>query len=120
MAWVLLGDGFDGSRIVPWGTWRHYALVAALPAATALVLTVFFIPESPRFLAKAGTSICEVYSVWGVTMTALFEIICHNTTQRTMHELHVHREVRVDFAEGRKLSPTVAEYNRTTWKRATR
>ncbi|CAM9866041.1 unnamed protein product [Pylaiella littoralis] len=53
-AWVLLGDGFDGSRIILGGTWRQYAMVAALPAATALVLTVFFVPESPRFLAKAG------------------------------------------------------------------
>jgi len=55
-AWVLLGDGFGGSRIVPGATWRHYALVAALPAASALLLTFIFVPESPRFLAKAGTS----------------------------------------------------------------
>ena len=56
-AWILLGDGFDGSRIVPGATWRHYAMVAALPAASALLLTSIFVPESPRFLAKAGK--CE-------------------------------------------------------------
>lgn len=55
-AWVLLGDDFGGSRIVPGATWRHYALVAAIPAASALLLTYCFVPESPRFLAKAGRS----------------------------------------------------------------
>lgn len=53
-AWVVLGDSFGGDRIFPGGTWRHYALVAALPAAMALLLAIFFIPESPRFLARAG------------------------------------------------------------------
>lgn len=53
-AWIVLGDGFGGDRILPGGTWRHYALVAALPAATSLFLSVLFVPESPRFLAKAG------------------------------------------------------------------
>lgn len=53
-AWVLLGDDFGGRRIVPGASWRHYALVAAIPAASALLLTYCFVPESPRFLAKAG------------------------------------------------------------------
>ncbi|CAM9548487.1 unnamed protein product [Ectocarpus sp. 6 AP-2014] len=53
-AWVVLGDDFGGRRIFPGGTWRHYALVAALPAVTALSLTFIFVPESPRFLAKEG------------------------------------------------------------------
>ncbi|CAN0459686.1 unnamed protein product, partial [Ectocarpus sp. 8 AP-2014] len=54
VAWVVLGDGFGGRRIVPGGTWRHYALVAALPAVAALLLTFIFVPESPRFLARQG------------------------------------------------------------------
>lgn len=53
-AWIVLGDSFDGNRIIPGGTWRHYAVVAALPAAMALLLSFFFVPESPRFLVKAG------------------------------------------------------------------
>ncbi|CBJ25635.1 conserved unknown protein [Ectocarpus siliculosus] len=53
-AWVVLGDGFGGRRIFPGGTWRHYALVAALPAVAALLLTFIFVPESPRFLARQG------------------------------------------------------------------
>lgn len=53
-AWILLGNGFAGDRIIPGGTWRHYALVAAFPSGMALVLTVVFVPESPRFLAKTG------------------------------------------------------------------
>lgn len=57
-AWILLGDGFSGDRLVPAGTWRHYTLVAALPAGMALLLTAFFVPESPRFLAKSGMSRC--------------------------------------------------------------
>lgn len=56
-AWILLGDGFGGDRIVPGATWRHYTLVAALPAGMALLFTVLFVPESPRFLAKAGMSL---------------------------------------------------------------
>ncbi|CAN0119107.1 unnamed protein product [Ectocarpus sp. 4 AP-2014] len=53
-AWVVLGDGFGGRRIFPGGTWRHYALVAALPAVAALLLTFIFVPESPSFLAREG------------------------------------------------------------------
>eukprot|EP00903_Cladosiphon_okamuranus_P018072 g16631.t1 len=53
-AWALLGDDFGGNRIVAGATWRHYALVAAIPAASAFLLAFFFVPESPRFLAKAG------------------------------------------------------------------
>lgn len=55
-AWIVLGDWFTGDRIIPGGTWRHYALIAALPAAVTLLLTAIFVPESPRFLAKAGIS----------------------------------------------------------------
>lgn len=73
-AWILLGDGFDGSRILPGSTWRHYALIAALPAATALLLTFLFVPESPRFLAKAGASkrrtICRILFTHVVTCSA--------------------------------------------------
>lgn len=57
-AWIILGDDFGGDRIILGGTWRHYALVAALPAATSLLLTILFVPESPRFLAKAGALAC--------------------------------------------------------------
>ncbi|CAM9347579.1 unnamed protein product [Scytosiphon promiscuus] len=62
-AWVLLGDGFDGCRILPRGTWRHYAMIAALPAAAALFLTFLFVPESPRFLAKAAGRYVEMSAV---------------------------------------------------------
>lgn len=53
-AWVVLGDDFGGDRIISGGTWRHYALIAALPAATALFLSILWVPESPRYLAKTG------------------------------------------------------------------
>lgn len=85
-AWVLLGDGFDGSRIVPGGTWRHYAMMAALPAATALVLTIFFVPESPRFLAKAGRATCEACTIGEVTMTDVIGVISHHVMQHTLHD----------------------------------
>lgn len=67
-AWMLLGDGFDGRRILPGSTWRHYALIAALPAATALLLTFLFVPESPRFLAKAGVSNCRASTYFEYTV----------------------------------------------------
>lgn len=58
-AWVLLGNGYNGERITPQGTWRHYALVAAVPAAVTLVLAILYVPESPRFLVKAGVCMWE-------------------------------------------------------------
>ena len=57
-AWIVLGDGFGGDRILSGGTWRHYALLAALPAATALFLSILFVPESPRYLATTGVWYC--------------------------------------------------------------
>ena len=53
-AWIVLGDDFGGDRIISGGTWRHYALIAAVPAATAFCLSILFVPESPRYLAKTG------------------------------------------------------------------
>lgn len=57
-AWVVLGDDFGGDRILAGGTWRHYALIAALPVFTALFLSILFVPESPRYLAKTGVWYC--------------------------------------------------------------
>ena len=58
VAWVVLGDDFGGVRITAGGTWRHYALIAALPVLAALLMTILFVPESPRYLAKTGVWYC--------------------------------------------------------------
>lgn len=56
-AWLLLGDNTSGERILPWGTWQYYAIVAALPALTALILAFKYVPESPRYLGGKGDTV---------------------------------------------------------------
>lgn len=54
VGWMMLGDGVDGSRIMPGVTWRPFALVCAIPAVIALVLSTFILPESPKLLVSKG------------------------------------------------------------------
>eukprot|EP00597_Dinobryon_sp_UTEXLB2267_P009453 CAMPEP_0170092440 /NCGR_PEP_ID=MMETSP0019_2-20121128/25807_1 /TAXON_ID=98059 /ORGANISM="Dinobryon sp., Strain UTEXLB2267" /LENGTH=407 /DNA_ID=CAMNT_0010312871 /DNA_START=51 /DNA_END=1275 /DNA_ORIENTATION=+ len=49
-AWIMLGDNFNGDKILPGVDWRWFAVVSALPAVAALVLTYYILPESPRYL----------------------------------------------------------------------
>ncbi|GAX81918.1 hypothetical protein CEUSTIGMA_g9346.t1 [Chlamydomonas eustigma] len=37
--------------------WRPYVLVASLPAWAAALLTLFFMPETPRYLAASGSTL---------------------------------------------------------------
>lgn len=53
-AWLMLGDDLYGNRIMVGVTWRAYALVCAIPAIIAFLLSYHIIPESPRFLADKG------------------------------------------------------------------
>lgn len=52
VGWIMLGDDFNGDRILPGISWRPFAVVCSLPAAVALVLTLTVLPESPRFLVN--------------------------------------------------------------------
>lgn len=38
-AWIMLGKDLSGHRILPGGSWRLFAVVSALPAVAALLLT---------------------------------------------------------------------------------
>jgi MFS family permease len=49
-AWIMLGEGFDGKRMMPGVTWRPFAVVSCIPAVVAWILTYYRIPESPRYL----------------------------------------------------------------------
>jgi MFS family permease len=51
-AWLMLGDDFYGHKIMPGVGWRPFAVVSAVPAIVALVLTFQVIPESPRYLVN--------------------------------------------------------------------
>ena len=51
-AWLMLGDDFYGHKMMPGVGWRPFAVVAALPAILAFLLTYYKIPESPRYLAS--------------------------------------------------------------------
>lgn len=53
-AWVMLGNDASGQRFLPSCTWRSYAAVCAIPATLALILTYFFVPESPRYFLHRG------------------------------------------------------------------
>lgn len=50
VAWIMLGDDFNGNKLMPGVTWRGFAAVSALPALVAFGLTYFKVPESPRYL----------------------------------------------------------------------
>jgi MFS family permease len=49
-AWIMLGNDFEGKKIITNSHWRHFAAVSVLPAILALILTILIIPESPRYL----------------------------------------------------------------------
>jgi MFS family permease len=51
-AWIMLGEDFSGRKIIPHVGWRSFAVVSALPALVATVLTYYLVPESPRFLVS--------------------------------------------------------------------
>ena len=53
-AWVMLGDSPSGERIIPHLGWQWFAAVSALPALSALVLAICYVPESPTFLFEKG------------------------------------------------------------------
>lgn len=52
--WLMLGDGSNGDRIMPGVTWRAFAVICALPAIVALLLTTCILPESPKHLVSKG------------------------------------------------------------------
>lgn len=49
-AWIMLGNDLNGYKILPGVHWRAFAIVCALPAIAAFVLTFAWVPESPRYL----------------------------------------------------------------------
>lgn len=50
VGWIMLGDDFNGNRIIPGIGWRLFALICAIPVVVALLLTTYIVPESPRYL----------------------------------------------------------------------
>lgn len=48
-AWLMLGHDSHGNKIIPGSNWHWFAGVCAIPAFTAFLLTLFILPESPRF-----------------------------------------------------------------------
>jgi len=54
LAWIMLGDGFDGKKILPGADWRLFALASAFPVILAFFLTYYRVPESPRYLCSNG------------------------------------------------------------------
>jgi MFS family permease len=54
IAWIMLGTDFHGKRIMPMCTWRWFAAATVLPSICALLCTMFFLQESPRYYAMKG------------------------------------------------------------------
>jgi len=52
-AWIMLGKYSNGERILHL-SWRWFAAVVGLPSFTCFLLTWWYVPESPHFLASKG------------------------------------------------------------------
>ncbi|POM64102.1 Synaptic vesicle glycoprotein [Phytophthora palmivora] len=52
-AWIMLGKYSNGERILQL-SWRWFAAVVGLPSFTCFILTWWYVPESPHFLASKG------------------------------------------------------------------
>ncbi|KAG3115323.1 hypothetical protein PI124_g1292 [Phytophthora idaei] len=52
-AWVMLGKYSNGERILEL-SWRWFAGVVGLPSFTCFMLALWYVPESPHFLASKG------------------------------------------------------------------
>ena len=50
--WIMLGDDFNGDRIIPGIGWRFFAIICAIPVVIAFLLTTYLVPESPRYLVN--------------------------------------------------------------------
>lgn len=50
VGWIMLGNDFNGNRIIPGIGWRLFALICAIPVVAALLLTTYIVPESPHYL----------------------------------------------------------------------
>lgn len=58
-AWIMLGNNADGERILDL-SWRWFAAVVGLPSFVCFALTLWYVPESPHFLASHGQ--CQAVS----------------------------------------------------------
>lgn len=84
-AWIMLGipSTYVG--------WRWFAAFSALPALTALFLTFFYLPESPRFLVKKGkyveaAAVAEMMT--GLTVDPLFLMSRSSHTDSQSSQVH--------------------------------
>lgn len=67
-AWLMLGDDLNGDKIMPsYVGWRSFAVVASIPAISTFILTLNYLPESPRYLVNKGKA------------AKASEILCHMT-----------------------------------------
>ncbi|CAH0482861.1 unnamed protein product [Peronospora belbahrii] len=52
-AWIMLGNYRNGERILHL-SWRYFAGIVGVPSFTCFLLTWWYVPESPHFLASKG------------------------------------------------------------------
>lgn len=52
-AWIMLGNTTGGERILDI-SWRWFAAVVGLPSFVCFLFTMWYVPESPHFLASQG------------------------------------------------------------------
>jgi MFS family permease len=54
VAWIVLGDNFNGSKIISYTGWRSFAAICAMPALLAFIFATIYVPESPRYYIEKG------------------------------------------------------------------
>lgn len=52
-AWIMLGNDANGHRILDI-SWRWFAAVVGFPSLICFLFTMWYVPESPHFLASQG------------------------------------------------------------------
>lgn len=70
VAWILLGEDFNGQRFYPHATWRLFSAVCALPALLSFIVSWIVLPESPKYLVFIANNVPKAMTTLA-TMTGL-------------------------------------------------
>lgn len=105
-AWLMLGNDSDGKRI--WDiSWRYFAAVVGLPSLACFLLTAWYVPESPHFLASRGDA-------QGVSRVLQYIHDKHGSSKRVVYELVAEMDARQQLCCASPVSPTSSSASTAT------